>query len=268
MVNGVHGPTGPDVVYHVVAARRAELAITIVMVKVKRKMNCAMIPVVQFGMIGPSGHLVRLLVVVANSTELRQMFALMYPTLNKCELALPLCLMILITCGKNGDRVLLLAKVVAECVKLNMSAEPVVVLMQSLVDNRVFGWNGISGHLAQLPVVLVRCDDLAQNRVDRLCPRRKLPNVNQVPEFTQNGPVGQCVQLNALEEFLVAINIMIAVLTLLSKREHVVKIDGHCGQHGRLVHQLALEHDLVANSTIVDKTQLSNKKDAVVEEPI
>ena len=103
--------------------------------------------------------------------------------------------------------------------------------------------------------------------MDQFCPRRKLPSVNQVLEFTQIGPVGQYVQPSALAEFLVAINIMIVVLSHLLKREHVARTGGHFGQRGLLVHLLALEHDLVVKSIIVDKTQLSSRKDAGVEEP-
>ena len=140
----------------VVAAKQAVYAITSVMVKVKRRLNCVMIHVVQFGMIGQNGHHVLLHVVVVSNIELKQTFAPMYPTTSKCELVLPCCLMILITCGKSGNHVHLLALVVVESVKQNMSVELVVVLTQNHVVSKVFGWIGVNGQRAQLLVVLVR----------------------------------------------------------------------------------------------------------------
>lgn len=153
---GDSGPSGQDVISRVEADRLLACDIINARARLRKKQNCVMIPVAQFGMIGHSGRLALLLVARENKYELAPMYAPRFPITNKHVLASLFSLMILTTCGPSGNRAHHPAKVAAVFVQLLMFAALQIAWMLNPVVSLDFGWSGHNGRVAQLLVVLAQ----------------------------------------------------------------------------------------------------------------
>lgn len=92
--------------------------------------------------------------------------------------------------------------------------------------------------------------------------KQKLLSARPVQVSILTGPSGQPAQLSAPVVSLVDTSIMIVVLNRLSKSVLVVRIDGHYGLPGLLVHQHVLELAFVVKSTTAELNLLLKRKAA------
>ena len=91
--------------------------------------------------------------------------------------------------------------------------------------------------------------------------KQKLPSAKLVQVSILTGLSGQPAQLSAPVVSLVDTSTMIVVLNQLSKSVLVVRIDGHYGLPGLLVHQHVLELVFVVKSTTAELNLLLKKRD-------
>lgn len=265
LASGDNGLSGPGVINHVAVDRRHECVTTNVLVKRKKRLNCAMIRVVRRGMSGPNGAHVRHHVDVVSKRDPSQMCVSRLPIICNNGRVTPHCQLIHTIPGPSGNHAHHHVWVDVVFAQLNTFVVPLRERMPRDVVRLDSGWRGPNGPHVRSHVVSVLNVVNVVIRVTPSCQKRRSPSVKLVLAFTRNGPSGRFVQPNVLVASHDVTNTTIAVPSQLSRRKHVALTSGHCGPNGQHVHQHApMEHVSVVKSIIVVPSQLSKKNNVVV----